>query len=77
MEKKQPAAPMTAVIPDDARRLATSSRFVTVSTLDEKGMPETRIMFSLRRGRDAKKPVFAGLGSDFATLLGTNTSSAP
>lgn len=66
---------MNVNIPEEARALATRSRFVFVSTLDDRGFPETREMFSLRRGRDARKPVFTSLGSDFSTYLGTNTSS--
>jgi general stress protein 26 len=65
----------STTIPQAARVLATTSRFVTVSTLDDQGWPETRVMFSLRNGEDARKPVFAALGNDFATLLGTNTGS--
>jgi general stress protein 26 len=75
MDNQNPGGQPAQDIPADARKLATGSRFVYVTTLDEAGNPETRVMFSLRTGRDARKPVFTSLGSEFATYLGTNTSS--
>lgn len=75
MEQMTSGHPAAQNIPADAHKLATGSRFVYVTTLDEAGNPETRVMFSLRTGRDARKAVFGALGNDFATYLGTNTSS--
>lgn len=65
---------------DEARSraldLVKTENFVYVSTLDETGFPETRVMFNLLNVRSAalasgpaKVPV------DFSNYLGTNTSS--
>ncbi len=55
--------------------LTLRSKVVYVTTLDE-GFPETRVMFNLLKHR--AKPLSSGASKvpqDFATYLGTNTSS--
>jgi general stress protein 26 len=61
---------------DEALALTLREKFVYVTTIDETGFPETRVMFNLLKTRGkalssgpAKVPV------DFASYLGTNTSS--
>jgi general stress protein 26 len=61
----------------DALELMLSSKFVFVSSLDDRGFPETRAMFNLkRRRRSGKLPgIFLAEAESFANLLGTNTAS--
>ena len=55
--------------------LTLRSDFVYVTTLDE-GFPETRVMFNLLKHRaEALSSGTAKVPGDFATYLGTNTSS--
>lgn len=61
---------------DEALALTMREKFVYVTTIDETGFPETRVMFNLLKTRakalssgPAKVPV------EFASYLGTNTSS--
>jgi Pyridoxamine 5'-phosphate oxidase like len=64
-------APLTQAL-DLARRTG----FVFVSTLQEDGAPDTRVMFNLLKLRpDLLGSGPAALGSPFATWLATNTSS--
>ncbi len=61
---------------DEARALIDRAKFVYLSSLDEKGGPETRVLFNLRKVRAkalASGP--AAIGDGFANYLGTNTSS--
>jgi general stress protein 26 len=61
---------------DKAIALVNRVRFVYLSSLDEKGWPETRVLFNMRKVRS--KPLSSGpaaLGEGFANYLGTNTSS--
>lgn len=56
--------------------LSKAAPFVYVSSLDEKGFPETRVMFNLRNTcADAFERGVAALKGDFQTYLGTNASS--
>jgi general stress protein 26 len=60
----------------DALELTKRAKFVYVTTLDETGFPETRVMFNLLKHR--AKALAAGpaeLGGEFASYIGTNTSS--
>lgn len=58
-----------------ALALTLRSKFVYVTTLDE-GFPETRVMFNLLKHRaKALSSGSAKVPRDFATYLGTNTSS--
>jgi general stress protein 26 len=60
----------------DAVELAFRVKFVYVSSLDEGGGPETRVMFNLRDiCGSAIRAGAAALPGDFETYLGTNTSS--
>ncbi len=58
-----------------ALALISRAKFQTMSTLDEKGCPETRVLFNLRKTRAAAFRGGAALPNPFATYLGTNTSS--
>lgn len=61
---------------DEALKLVDRVKFVYLSSLDEEGGPETRVLFNLRKARReqlASGP--AALGEGFANYLGTNTSS--
>jgi general stress protein 26 len=61
---------------DPALKLVNRAKFVYLSSLDEDGGPETRVLFNLRKARS--EPLSAGpaaLGDGFANYLGTNTSS--
>jgi len=61
---------------DEALALADRAKFVYLSSLDEKGGPETRVLFNLRKVRaKALASGNAALGEGFANYLGTNTSS--
>lgn len=56
--------------------LTKRAKFVYVTTVDETGFPETRVMFNLLKVR--AKPLSSGPAAvkrDFANYLGTNTSS--
>jgi general stress protein 26 len=67
---------MDAVIRAEAFGLTMKERFVYVTTLDGTGFPETRVMFNLLKTRGSalsKGP--AKVPSEFASYLGTNTSS--
>lgn len=67
---------MNEVAFEAARALAARTRFVTCSTIDENGGPDTRLLFNLSRMR--KKALTEGPARcerPFMTLLGTNTSS--
>ena len=67
---------MDAEIRAQALGLTMKERFVYVTTLDETGFPETRVMFNLLKTR-GKALAFgpAKVPSEFASYLGTNTSS--
>jgi len=59
-----------------ALALTKRAKFVYVTTVDETGFPETRVMFNLLKVR--AKALSSGSGAvkrDFANYLGTNTSS--
>jgi general stress protein 26 len=61
-----------------AKALALSMRedFVYVTTVDPSGFPETRVMFNFLKMRaEALSSGPAKVPSDFASYLGTNTSS--
>lgn len=59
-----------------ARALAKRAGFVTLTTLDESGMPDTRLLFNLRKIRaEAFASGSAALRDEFFTWLGTNRSS--
>lgn len=59
-----------------AVELSERVKFVYVSSLDEAGGPETRVMFNLREAcRSALRSGPAALAGDLETYLGTNTSS--
>jgi general stress protein 26 len=61
---------------EDALLLTQRSKFVYVSSLDEKDFPETRVMFNLRKTcAKALSSGAAALSGDFETFLGTNSSS--
>ncbi len=61
---------------DEARALIDRAKFVYLSSLDEEGGPETRVLFNLRKVRaKALTAGTAALDNDFANYLGTNTSS--
>ncbi len=56
--------------------LTLRSEFVYVTTLDDSGFPETRVMFNLLKHRaKALSSGEAKVAKDFASYLGTNTSS--
>jgi general stress protein 26 len=61
----------------DALELMLKSRFVFVTSLDDRGYPETRAMFNLkRRNRSGRLPgIFLAEAERFSNILGTNTSS--
>lgn len=55
--------------------LTLRSKFVYITTLDD-GFPETRVMFNLLKHRDkALSSGPAKVAKDFASYIGTNTSS--
>lgn len=59
-----------------ALALTMRSKFVYVTTVDQTGFPETRVMFNLLKVR--AKPLSSGPAAvkrNFASYLGTNTSS--
>jgi general stress protein 26 len=61
---------------DKALALVMRAKFVYLSSLDEAGGPETRVLFNLRKHRSG--PLSSGpaaLVDGFASYLGTNTSS--
>ena len=67
---------MDAEIRGQALDLTLREKFVYVTTLDETGFPETRVMFNLLKTRGkALSTGPAKVPSDFASYLGTNTSS--
>jgi len=67
---------MVAEIRAEALGLSMKERFVYVTTLDETGFPETRVMFNLLKTRGkALSSGPAKVPSEFASYLGTNTSS--
>ena len=67
---------MDAEIRTQALDLTLHEKFVYVTTLDETGFPETRVMFNLLKTRGkALSSGQAKVPSEFANYLGTNTSS--
>lgn len=61
---------------DAALALSQRSEFVTVSTVQEDGFPEARVLFNLLKHRaEALEAGPAKLDQAFASWLGTNTSS--
>jgi len=67
---------MDAETRSKALELTMRERFVYVTTLDETGFPETRVMFNLLKTRGkALSSGAAKVPSEFASYLGTNTSS--
>lgn len=61
---------------DEAFALSKRVKFVYLSSLDETGSPETRVLFNLRKTRGkALSSGPAALAEGFANYLGTNTSS--
>ena len=60
---------------EEARKLVKRVNFVTLTTLDETGGPDTRLLFNLRKMRAKAIAGDAALEDEFATWLGTNTSS--
>ncbi len=61
---------------DEAQALVDRVKFVYLSSLDETGGPETRVIFNLRKVRaKALTSGPAALGRGFSNYLGTNTSS--
>jgi len=61
---------------DEAYALTRSVKFVYLSSVDEGGTPETRVLFNLRKTRGrALSSGPAALDDGFANYLGTNTSS--
>lgn len=67
---------MSTSQPQSALALVLCSDFTVLSTLDDTGAPDARIIFNLRK---ARAPVFtagpAALPAGFATWIATNTSS--
>jgi len=67
---------MNTEIRAQALGLSMTEEFVYVTTLDETGFPETRVMFNLLKTRGkALSSGPAKVPSEFASYLGTNTSS--
>lgn len=61
---------------DEAQALVDRVKFVYLSSLDDTGGPETRVLFNLRKVRaKALGSGPAAVGAGFGTYLGTNTSS--
>jgi len=61
---------------DAALALSLRAKFVYVTSVDGSGFPETRVMFNLLKTRGkALSSGPAKVPSDFASYLGTNTSS--
>lgn len=58
--------------------LMAEAEVVYVSTIDEEGLPQTRVMFNLRNREQfpSLAPVFEGHDDDFLVYLSTNLSSA-
>ena len=67
---------MDKEIRDEALGLTLREKFVYVTTLDETGFPETRVMFNLLKTRGkALSAGFAKVPTEFSSYLGTNTGS--
>jgi general stress protein 26 len=61
---------------DEALALTKRAEFVYLSSLDEEGGPETRVLFNMRKHRS--EPLSSGpaaLADGFSNYVGTNTSS--
>jgi general stress protein 26 len=58
-----------------ALALTKRSKFVYVTTVDQTGFPETRVMFNLLKVRAKPLSSGAAVKRDFANYIGTNTSS--
>lgn len=59
---------------EQAKALMDREDFVYLSSLDEEGWPETRVLFNLRKHR-ADSALIKDLRDGFSSYLGTNTSS--
>jgi len=61
---------------NEALAMTKRVKFVYLSSLDDDGAPETRVLFNLRKVRaKAIESGAAALGEGFGNYLGTNTSS--